>query len=185
MMGFIGTCIDPITTHNTQAPWPNSIPIPTVLPPATIVTTIQLAHVCALVGVMNCFTLTAVRKHLHNNLPVQEKIVQALFIPLVVGDVLHLAVTLWALGDQKFDFASWGPMLWTTNLLGLTLMLPRMAWHLGIGRYVDARDGPRIRRIAVPVGVSKRQNILSSCSSNVGAAQAEEAGVDSLDNFKQ
>jgi len=94
---------------------------------------------------MNCFTLTAVRKHLSYNLAVQEKIAQALFIPLVIGDVLHLTVTLWALGDQKFDFASWSPMLWTTNLLGLSLMLPRMAWYLGIGRYVDTRDGSQTR----------------------------------------
>jgi len=36
-------------------------------------------------------------------------------------------------------------MLWTTNLLGLSLMLPRMAWHLGIGRYVDTRDGSQTR----------------------------------------
>lgn len=94
---------------------------------------------------MNCFTLTAIRKHLHDRPALQEKIIQALFTPLVIGDIMHLGVTFWALGDHKFDFANWSPMLWTTHILGLTLMLPRMAWHLGVGRYVDARDGPRIR----------------------------------------
>lgn len=111
---------------------------------------------------MNCFTLTAVRKHLHNNLAVQEKIVQALFIPLVIGDVVHLSVTFWALGDQKFDFANWGPMLWTTNVLGLTLMLPRMAWHFGVGRYVDARDNPRMRLAASVSGGSATEVIIKS-----------------------
>lgn len=135
--------------------------MPEVLPPATVVTTIQLAHVCALVGLMNCFVLTAVRKHLHTNLALQEKIVRALFTPLVVGDVLHLTVTFWALGDQKFDFASWSPMLWTTNLLGLTLMLPRIAWHLGVGRYVDSRDGPG-GRLSSKNGHSRGEQIIKS-----------------------
>ncbi|KXN89645.1 hypothetical protein AN958_05512 [Leucoagaricus sp. SymC.cos] len=163
MVGFIGTCIDPITTHNTQAPWPKGIPIPEVLPAATLVTTVQLAHVCALVGLMNCFTLTAVRKHLQHNPAAQEKVVQALFTPLVVGDAVHLAVTLWALGDQKFNFANWSPMLWTTNILGLTLMLPRMAWHLGIGRYVDARDNPRLQLLSAAGGTGgKTEHIIKS-----------------------
>ncbi|KAF9453088.1 hypothetical protein P691DRAFT_802468 [Macrolepiota fuliginosa MF-IS2] len=159
--GFLGTCVDPVTTHNTQAPWPIGTTAPSDLPPATIVTTIQLAHVCGLVGLMNCFVLTAVRKHLHTNLALQEKIVRALFTPLVVGDVLHLALTFWALGDQKFDFANWSPMLWTTHLLGLTLMLPRIAWHLGVGRYVDARDGPA-GAFPSPNGSNNAEQIIKS-----------------------
>lgn len=91
---------------------------------------------------MNCFVLTAARKHLNTNLALQEKIVRALLIPLLIGDVMHLSVTFWALGDHKYDFANWSPMLWTTNIVGFSLLLPRMAWHLGIGRYVDTRDGP-------------------------------------------
>jgi hypothetical protein len=46
------------------------------------------------------------------------------------------------LGEHKFDFINWTPMLWTTHILGLSLLVPRLAWHLGVGRYVDARDGP-------------------------------------------
>ncbi|KAF5388152.1 hypothetical protein D9615_000466 [Tricholomella constricta] len=128
-------------THNSQAPWLTSSPAPEILPPATLVTIIQLGHVCALVGVVNLFVLTAARSHLHGNPAVQERIVFALLAPLVIGDFLHLYVTLWALGDQRWEFWNWSPMLWATMLLGLTLMIPRIAWHLGIGRYVHSRDG--------------------------------------------
>jgi hypothetical protein len=116
---------------------------PEYLPPATIVTIVQLAHVCALLGLINIFVLTALRKHLHDKPAVQEKIVQALLTPLLIGDFLHLAVTLWGLGDHKFDFVNWTSMLWTTHILGVSLLVPRLAWHFGVGRYVDARDGTR------------------------------------------
>lgn len=104
-------------------------------------TIIQLAHVCALIGMVNLFVLSAARTHLHNYPALQEKLVFALLGPLVIGDFLHLYVTLWALGDQRWDISNWSPMLWTTILLGLSILIPRVAWHLGIGRYVDSRDG--------------------------------------------
>jgi hypothetical protein len=75
---------------------------------------------------------------------------------------VHLSVTLWALGDQKFDFANWSPMLWTTNILGLSLMLPRIAWHLGVSRYVDARDNPRLRLAAAVGGSCATEHIIKS-----------------------
>lgn len=163
ILGFIGALSDPVTvtplfyaaswhmylmcfqTHNTQAPWPAHSPPPATLPKASIVTVIQLAHVCALMGVVNFFVLRAVRRYLASQVAVQEKIVRALMIPLLIGDVMHLYVTLWALGDEKWDFARWSPMLWTTVLLGLTLMIPRIMWHLGIWRYMDSRDSLRVR----------------------------------------
>ncbi|KAF8076464.1 hypothetical protein FPV67DRAFT_1604985 [Lyophyllum atratum] len=139
--GFMGALIDPQSTHNSQAPWlDGSIP-PETLPLATLVTIIQLGHVCALIGVVNLFVLYAARSHLHGNAALQERMVSALLTPLLIGDFLHLYVTLWALGQQKWQFWNWSPMLWTTILLGLTLMIPRIAWHLGIGRYVHSRDG--------------------------------------------
>jgi hypothetical protein len=94
-------------------------------------------------GVVNFFVLTAIRKHLSMHLAVQEKIVRALMTPLLMGDCMHLYVTLWALGDEKWDILQWSPMLWTTIVLGFTLMIPRIMWHLGIWRYVDARDGSK------------------------------------------
>ncbi|KAL4076046.1 hypothetical protein J3A83DRAFT_4357170 [Scleroderma citrinum] len=145
ILGFIGALSDPEATHNTQAPWPVDSPPPAVLPKASIVTVIQLAHVCALMGVVNFFVLTAIRRHLASQLVIQEKIVRALMIPLLIGDVMHLYVTLWALGDERWDIARWSPMLWTTILLGLTLMIPRIMWHLGIWRYMDSRDNVRVQ----------------------------------------
>ncbi|TFK75850.1 hypothetical protein BDN72DRAFT_809557 [Pluteus cervinus] len=140
-IGFLGALADPKAAHDAQAPWPVDNPPPTIFPLATHVTILQLAHVCALLGIVNLFVLTAARQHLGSHPALQEKIVFSLLTPLLVGDFAHLYVTLWALGDQKWDFANWSPMLWTTVILGFSLMIPRMAWHLGIGRYVDRRDG--------------------------------------------
>ncbi|KAJ7180158.1 hypothetical protein C8R43DRAFT_390546 [Mycena crocata] len=139
-LGFLGALLDPKGTHDYQAPWPNGPP-PDDLPLATRVTITQLGHVCALLGVLNVFLLSAARTHLSSQPPLQEKIVSALLTPLLIGDFLHLYITLWALGDQRWDFQSWSPMLIVTVILGLTLLVPRLMWQLGIGRYVDRRDG--------------------------------------------
>ncbi|KAI0320674.1 hypothetical protein OF83DRAFT_1103633 [Amylostereum chailletii] len=139
--GLVGAIMDPVRTHNAQAPWPVYSPPPPELPAASIVTVIQLAHVCSLIGLVNYLVLTAVRRHLSTQLAVQEKIVRALLTPLLIGDVLHIVLTLWALGDTRWDFARWTGMLWATVVLGLGLLAPRLAWHMGVGRYVHERDG--------------------------------------------
>jgi len=141
-IGFLGTLVDPTGAHNAQAPWLQGISPYKTLPTATLVTILQLSHVCALLGLINIFVLSAVRTHLKEQPALQEKIVFSLLVPLLIGDVFHLGVTFWGLGDSKWDFANWTPMLWITFILGLTLMVPRICWHLGIGRYVDFRDGP-------------------------------------------
>ena len=132
-----------------------------VLPRPTLVTTLQLAHVCALLGIVNAFVLTAVRKHLRGSPALQEKIVFALLTPLLLGDIFHLYVTFWALGEQRWAFWEWSPMLWTTVLLGLTLMIPRIAWHLGIGRYVDHRDGQYPKSHSLPSPQDRPKNPVS------------------------
>ncbi|KAH8113239.1 hypothetical protein DFH11DRAFT_1705250, partial [Phellopilus nigrolimitatus] len=139
LTGFIGAIASPQKTHDNQAPWPSGGP-PGELPLATLVTVLQLAHVCALIGVVNAFVLHACARHLAFAPALQEKIVRALLTPLLVGDVLHVGVTLWALGESRWDVRSWSPMLWMTLLLGLSLLVPRAMWHLGIWRYVDKRD---------------------------------------------
>lgn len=141
LMGFVGAFFDPKTTHDQQAPWPSDTPPEGPLPRATLVTLLQLAHVCALLGILNIFILGAARKHLHPHPALQEKMVGALLTPLVFGDIMHLYVTLWALGEDKWEVRRYSPMLWTTLILGLSLLVPRVAWHLGIGRYVHKRDG--------------------------------------------
>ncbi|KAI5124937.1 hypothetical protein M0805_007364 [Coniferiporia weirii] len=139
--GFVGALVDPKSTHDGQAPWPYGLPPLGDLPLATHVTVLQLAHVCGLVGVINGFVLYACARHLAFAPALQEKIVRALLTPLLVGDVMHILITLWALGDSKWDVKNWTPMLWTTIMLGMTLLVPRVMWHLGIWRYVDNRDG--------------------------------------------
>ena len=107
---------------------------------------VQLAHVCALLGVVNHFVLSVARNYLRNNLFLQEKVVSSLLTPLLFGDVFHLYLTLWALGDQRWVLASWTPMLWTTVIMGMMLLIPRVTWHLGIGRYVHKwhkQSGPK------------------------------------------
>ncbi|TFY83960.1 hypothetical protein EWM64_g66 [Hericium alpestre] len=140
-VGLLGTLVDPEKTHNQQAPWPKHSQPPHELPLASIVTIVQLAHVCAIVGLVNLFLLAAARKYLAAQPALQEKIVGALLTPLLIGDIAHLALTLWALGEHRWRFSEWSGMLWTTVLLGLTLMVPRMTWHMGIGRYMEKRDG--------------------------------------------
>ncbi|KAH7920170.1 hypothetical protein BV22DRAFT_1040154 [Leucogyrophana mollusca] len=158
LLGFIGAMYDPVATHNTQAPWPVESGPPDILPKASIVTVIQLAHVCALMGVVNFFVLTAIRKHLVTQPALQEKITRSLMFPLLAGDVLHLYVTLWALGDERWDVANWSPMLWTTVILGFSLMIPRIMWHLGIWRYVDGRDGRDVKSGPPPPAITDEKN---------------------------
>jgi len=138
-LGFVGALLDPKGTHDYQAPWPNGPP-PDDLPLATRLTIIQLGHVCALLGLLNVWLLYAARTHLSLQPAIQEKIVSALLTPLLIGDIAHLYLTLWALGDQRWNFQNWSPMLIITVVLGFTLLVPRVMWCTGIGRYVDSRD---------------------------------------------
>jgi hypothetical protein len=156
VLGFLSTVMDPKSVsspapppkqnspasfkfYDQQAPWPSGTP-PSSLSPASFVTLIQLAHVCALLGVLNFFLLSAVRKHLDVNPAAQENILSAYFTPLVIADFTHLFVTLWALGDDRWNFGKWSSTLWLTFVLGISLLIPRITWHLGIGRYVHTRD---------------------------------------------
>ncbi|KAF9567337.1 hypothetical protein CPC08DRAFT_773140 [Agrocybe pediades] len=145
LVGFLGALADPLTAHNSQAPWVTDVQPYRTLPTATLVTILQLAHVCALLGLVNLFVLHSVRKHLKDKPALQEKVVFALLTPLLGGDIFHLWLTLWALGDQRWNFRDWSPMLWTTVILGVSLMIPRICWHLGIGRYVESRDATSFR----------------------------------------
>lgn len=111
------------------------------LPKATMVTMYQLAHTVGLLGLLNFFILWAVRKHMWSQPALQEKVVGALLLPLLFGDFIHIALTVWALGEDRWDVSKWDGLLWITIVSGLTLMIPRITWHMGIGRYVDSRDG--------------------------------------------
>lgn len=138
--GFLGALADPKQVHDQQAPWPAGGP-PKEMPLATQVTILQLAHTTLLLGFINIAVLWACRKYLSSHLALQEKIVGALLAPLLLADFLHIGITLWALGDNRWDVANWGGILWITIVTGISLMVPRVTWHMGIGRYMHSRDG--------------------------------------------
>ncbi|PIL37102.1 hypothetical protein GSI_00794 [Ganoderma sinense ZZ0214-1] len=144
--GFVGALADPKKAHDAQAPWPSGSAPPDPLARATQVTMLQLAHVVGLLGLINFFVLGAARKYLFAQPVLQEKIVGALLTPLLIADVVHLSITWWALGDSRWQFWDWSGLLWITFLTGLSLLVPRAAWHLGVGRYVDRRDGQAYRK---------------------------------------
>jgi len=140
-----------------QAPWPSHISPPQQLPLATRVTVVQLAHVCGLLGLINFFLLRAARQYLSSQPVLQEKIVAGLLTPLVIGDVLHIAFTLWALGDVRWNVSEWTVVIWLTVLIGLALFIPRITWHMGIGRYMDSRDGRgKGKGLSANVALSRR-----------------------------
>ncbi|KAI0030707.1 hypothetical protein K488DRAFT_87524 [Vararia minispora EC-137] len=143
--GFAGALIDPLKTYNEQATQPPSLLLPTELPTAARVTVIQLGHACALLGLVNFFVLSALRTHLSSNPFLQEKIARALLSPLLLGDILHMALTIYALGDARWDFAHYTPTLWMIIVFGFGLFVPRAMWHMGVGRFVEARDGKQFR----------------------------------------
>ncbi|KAI0796716.1 hypothetical protein C8Q75DRAFT_729587 [Abortiporus biennis] len=144
--GFLGAMLYPKETHDQQAPWPGGEPPLDPLPRATVVTIYQLAHVVGLMGLINFFVLGSARRYLFGQPAVQEKIVGALLTPLLFGDIFHMAVTLWALGETRWDVRNWSGMLWITMVTGITLLGSRVAWHLGIGRYVHKRDGTQVSK---------------------------------------
>ncbi|KAI0702880.1 hypothetical protein BC835DRAFT_1320065 [Cytidiella melzeri] len=139
--GAIGAFLYPQQTYEQQAPWPNGSPPDGPMARATIVTLYQLAHTVSLLGFINLFMMWTIRKHLWTHPAMQERVMRALLTPLLVADFLHIGLTLWALGEERWDVSQWGGILWITIVSGFTLMIPRIAWHLGIGRYVHERDG--------------------------------------------
>lgn len=107
----------------------------------------QLGHMAALLGFLNYFILKAAREHLAFRLDLQERIVSALLTPLVVGDIVHLALTFWALGPNGLDWRTWGVTTWSVVMGGVSLLIPRVCWHLGKGRYMHKRDGKQYSQV--------------------------------------
>jgi len=110
-------------THNMNGPWPAGVALPQTLPAATTVTLLQLAHTCGLLGIINFFVLTAIRDL--RSPALQEKVAASLLTPLVVTDISHILVTLYAIGDTRWRVDEWPSIVWITIATGLTLLIPR------------------------------------------------------------
>ena len=110
-------------THNMNGPWPVGVVPPETLPAATTATVLQLAHTCALLGIVNFFVLTSIREL--RSPALQEKIATSLFIPLLVSDVTHILVTLYGIGETRWHVDEWPSIIWITIITGLTLLIPR------------------------------------------------------------
>lgn len=106
-----------------SGPWPVGDAIPETLPAATTVIVLQLAHTCALLGIINFFVLTAVRDI--RSPALQEKMALSLFTPLVLSDISHILVTLYGIGDTRWNIDEWPSIVWITIITGLTLLVPR------------------------------------------------------------
>lgn len=115
----------------------------------------QLAHVCALLGLVNHFVLRAAKSHLAPHPALQEQIVGALLKLLLVGDCTHLALTFWVLGERAYDIRNWGTTLWIVVVTGVSLFIPRLCWCVGLGRYVHTRDGRTLKHPAVVQTIEK------------------------------
>lgn len=106
-----------------NGPWPVGAALPETLPAATTVTMLQLAHTCALLGILNFFILTAARDL--RSPALQEKMAASLFTPLLVSDITHILVTLYGIGDTRWNVDEWPSIIWITIITGLTLLIPR------------------------------------------------------------
>jgi len=144
--GLIATFSDPQKIHRLQAPWPSGSSPFDKLSPATMVTILQLAHTCTLLGIINVFILNGARKYIVQP-EIQEKIVASLLTPLLLGDIFHLVVTIYALGEYRWSVSAWPPTLVLTIFFGVSLLIPRICWHLGLGRYVASRDEAKKKQL--------------------------------------
>lgn len=106
-----------------NGPWPVGAALPETLPTATTISMLQLGHMSALLGIINFFVLTAAREV--RSPALQEKIASSLLSTLLVSDVTHILVTLYGLGDTRWDIDEWPSIIWITIVTGLTLLIPR------------------------------------------------------------
>jgi hypothetical protein len=88
-------------------------------------------------ALINLFIINAARHSFKQDPGAQEVVYKALFTVLMYGDFAHIAVTLYAMGpEMRWAFGNWSALTWVTIIAGITLLVPRALWHLGVGRDV-------------------------------------------------
>ena len=103
-------------------------------------TILQLVNVSFLLALVNLALINAARRCFAHDARAQEVVYRALFAVLLFGDFAHIGVTLYAMGPEvRWKFGEWSALTWVTVVTGVSLLVPRALWHLGVGR--DAPSG--------------------------------------------
>jgi hypothetical protein len=107
---------------------------------------LQLVNVFFLMALINLSIINATRRYFAQDPKAQEVVYKALFTVLMFGDFAHIAVTLYAMGSMKWEFGSWSALTWATIIIGVSLLVPRALWHLGVGRDVPTRTESKVKK---------------------------------------
>jgi len=110
------------------------------------VTILQLVHLFVLLALINLFVINATRRQFAHDPKAQEVIYKALFTVLMFGDCAHLGITLYAMGPMRWEFGGWSPLTWFSLTVGVSLLIPRALWHLGVGRGVPTHTDSKVKK---------------------------------------
>lgn len=100
-------------------------------------------------ALINLSVINAARRHFTQDPRAQEVVYKALFRVLMFGDFAHIGFTIYAMGpDMRWEFGRWSTLTWVTIVAGVSLLVPRALWLLGVGRDVPTGTGPNTKKQA-------------------------------------
>jgi len=98
-------------------------------------------------GLINLSVIHAARRYFIQDPRGQGVVYKALFTVLMFGDFAHIGVTLYAMGpEMRWEVGEWNVLTWVTIVAGVSLLVPWMLWHLGIGRDVPTLADPKAKK---------------------------------------
>jgi hypothetical protein len=101
------------------------------------VTLLQLIVVLLAAALTSVSFIHTTRRYFAHDPAAQEIIYRSLFGVLLLSDVAHMYVTLYGMGpEMRWAFGKWTGLIWVTIGVTITLLIPRVLWHLGVGRDV-------------------------------------------------
>jgi hypothetical protein len=106
---------------------------------------IQYAHFDFLFALCNLIFLPLLTSYLVGQLELQEKFLTPYLRLLLLGDLAHVGFAAW--GWWGAGLWGWNLERWGRTVLMMTVLLPRLAWVFGLGRYVHKRDQTKVKRI--------------------------------------
>jgi hypothetical protein len=129
---------------DTNGPWAQGNLPSGPIPRATEISLIQYASIVFLLCLANIFVFDAARKYLSNSLALQEKVIGSFLKVHLFGDFMHIAIFLWAWGEDRWALSRWNAYCWTVMVVNLSLATLRLCWLFGIGRSVHDRGKAKI-----------------------------------------